>query len=361
MRKYLVYIAIVMLSLTGLAQESVVWNVDFNTVLNNREGGDDAYAPDQTFFFTRITPQIGLSLDNDSHRIMGGVTWYQPMNNECSGYKVLPALYYEYRGENTTAQLGIIPSTIEMPLYLRSDSIHYLEPNIRGLALTHNYSGACTGTITAWLDWRQMQTTHHREAFDVTLAHKNWFSRNHDDNEGGFYSLAYLRYNHLAKRKGSPDEDNVNDNLIVNPMLGYRFVAGAHKLDINAGMLLSCDRDRVDMHWHNPVGFIGNASWNFKAFTLKELVYAGERQMPHYDKYGSQLYLGDAYFHNKFYSRTDLVATLLNTGAVNLSAQLSFHATNDVTAFWQQLMARVYINGKGKNIETPTRKLKALF
>ena len=68
MRKFL---AILLLTaLLPLHAQELEWSVDANALINNREGGDEA-TPDQTFLFTRLTPQIGVSLDSAQHRLRG--------------------------------------------------------------------------------------------------------------------------------------------------------------------------------------------------------------------------------------------------------------------------------------------------
>ena len=61
-------------------------------LLNNREGGEDRTTPDQTFFFTRLAPEAGISMLDGTHVLKGGIVWYQPMIDNLSGYKVLPTL-----------------------------------------------------------------------------------------------------------------------------------------------------------------------------------------------------------------------------------------------------------------------------
>ena len=108
---------------------------------------------------------------------------------------------------------------------------------------------------------------------------------------------------------------------------------------------MSVDRDRVaDNKWHTQAGFIGKVAGNWKWLSLIENIYAGKRQMPFYEKYGSMVYRGDALYHNKFYSRTDLVATVFRRDFVNLEARLTFHATNHGNAFWQQVAVRFYLD-----------------
>ena len=325
----------------NLSAQEVEWSVDANVVVNNREG-ETELAPSQTFIFTRITPQIGVSLDSARHRIMGGVTWYQPMNDGMNGYKVLPALYYQYKDMNKGLmfKFGMIPNELNnsLPTYLRSDSLNYVQPNIKGAVVSVNKPHFW---LYSWLDWRQMQTDNRRESFDVT-GEVGWRTTKIDQE---FKASALIYYNHLATRKIKDPEEGVVDNFIFSPQLsyGHRWTNG--RFDIGAGLLMSVDRDRVaDNKWHTQAGFIGKVAGNWKWLSLIENIYAGKRQMPFYEKYGSMVYRGDALYHNKFYSRTDLVATVFRRDFVNLEARLTFHATNHGNAFWQQVAVRFYLD-----------------
>ena len=332
---------IAMISLATVSAQELEWSVDMNAVINNREGGNDE-TPDQTFIFTRITPQIGVSMDSARHRIMGGVTWYQPMNDHLHSYKVLPALYYQFKDSKRGLEFkfGMIPNELDtrVPTYLRSDSINYVQPNIKGAVIRVDRKHFW---LYSWLDWRQFQTNHHREAFDAT-AQLGW--RTFKDNNC-FALSTLLRYNHLAKSKQSPIGEGVVDNEIFSPQVHYKHFWDNGALALSAGMLMSFDRDRSgDNEWLCPVGFIGTAEGNWKWISLKETIYAGERQMPLYEKFGSLLYQGDQYYHNKFYSRTDLVATIFSRPFVNLEARLTFHATDKTTGFWQQVAVRFFVD-----------------
>ena len=45
------------LVLPTLSAQEVEWSVDASMLINNREGGEDAYSPDQTIAFTRLAPE----------------------------------------------------------------------------------------------------------------------------------------------------------------------------------------------------------------------------------------------------------------------------------------------------------------
>ncbi|MBR6489898.1 MAG: hypothetical protein IKT03_05105 [Muribaculaceae bacterium] len=345
MHKRLVAILIAMLMLAGTSAQELEWSVDMNAVFNNREGGNYE-TPAQTFIFTRITPQIGVSMDSTRHRIMGGVTWYQPMNDNLHGYKVLPALYYEYKNpdEEIDFKFGVIPNELNAfyPTYLRSDSINYVNPNIKGATIKiskpHFY-------FESWLDWRQIMTKHRREAFSVAGS-IGWRNSEYANDGGNDICIgSNLAFNHLARSGARPDGEGVVDNVIINPSIVYTHWWHNASFSAEARMLLSCDRDRVsDNKWLTQAGFLGGVSGHWKWLSLAEFIYAGKRQMPLYEKYGSLLYQGDQFFHNKFYSSTIVAATIFNTDYLIVQARLSFHATDKTTAFWQQLAVRFYLD-----------------
>ena len=159
----LLAILTLLLALPPLAAQEVEWSIDANTLLSNREGGNDA-TPDQTFIFTRLAPEVGISMLNGEHQLKGGVAWYQPMIDDLSGYKVLPTLYYRYnRADGWHVTMGLMPRSLmveRMPRYLWSDSLGYCQPNLRGIMAQYIKPN---GYAEAVVDWRQMQTERQRE------------------------------------------------------------------------------------------------------------------------------------------------------------------------------------------------------
>ena len=342
MRRKLIAILIALLTVLTLSSQELEWSVDMNAVFKNTES-EYWGSPSNTYIFTRITPQIGVSLDSARHRIMGGVTWYQPMNDHLHGYKVLPAIYYQYKdkAKGLGFKFGVIPNELNAlcPTYLRSDSINFVQPNIKGAVFTIDKPHFF---MYSWFDWRQIQTKNKREAFDVT-GQLGW-KTNKENNS--ISASAVLRYNHLSVSKMHYEGEGVVDNFVFCPQLFYGHWWSNTSLYFSAGMLMSFDRDRVgDNKWHTPVGFYATAQASWKWLSLTESFYAGGHQMPFYEKYGSLLYQGDPFYHNNIYSRTDLVATIFQKDFVNLEARLTFHASEDKkTAFSQQVAVRFFID-----------------
>lgn len=347
MRKWLIAILTLTLTVSTLTAQEVVWSVDANVLLNNREGGD-GYTPDQTFMFTRLAPEVGLSMGDGEHALKGGVAWYQPMTDNLHGYKVLPTLYYQYnRPDGWHVATGLIPRSLmvkRMPRYFWSDSLDYCQPNLHGVMVQLIKPAGYTELA---VDWRQLQTERQREAFAVML--------NTDWRIAGPLSLGgHVQYSHLAKSRLNPGDQHVNDDLVINPMAALDF---SHRtmldsLRLAAGAIIAMERDRGEERWHRPAGFVATATARWRWLQLDETCYLGKDIMPLYPALGSLLNLGDPYYHSKTYSRTDLIFHVVSNDYVDLSGSLALHATDKTTGFWQQISCRFYIAGSSKKIMT---------
>jgi len=341
MPKWLFAILLLLILDSGhAAAQEVEWSIDASTVINNREGGNDDFTPDQTFMFTRLAPELGISMLEGEHQLKAGVVWYQPMIDDLSGYKVLPTLYYRYNNDNgwhLTA--GLMPRSLMVqrsPRYLWSDSLNYVQPNLRGI-MAQLIKQA--GFVEAAVDWRQMQTLHQREAFTV-MVNTDW------QIAAPIRVGGHLQYSHLAKSISHAPGEYVNDDLLFNPMAGLDFSqrTALDSLRVNAGAIITMQRNRGDERWRNQAGFIATATARWHWLQLDETFYAGQRLFPLYPLYGSMLNLGDPYFNNKVYSRTDLTAHVVNNRFVDLNLSVMLHATDKTSAFWQQLTCRFYID-----------------
>lgn len=340
MHKWLLAILTLLIAIPPLVAQEVEWSIDASTLLNNREGGEDRTTPDQTFIFTRLAPELGISMLDGTHMLKGGAVWYQPIVDNLSGYKILPTLYYRYNsndGWHVTA--GLMPRSLMVertPRYLWSDSLNYCQPNLRGIMVQLIKP---TGYAELAIDWRQMQTVQQREAFTIML--------NTDWHIAGPLRLGgHLQYSHLAMSRNHGPDEHVNDDIIINPMvsldLSRRGVLDS--LRLSAGVLANMERDRGINKWQSPAGFVATAIARWRWIELNETFYAGGRLMPLYEKFGSQLIQGDPYYNSKSYSRTDLIFHIVNNRFVDLNGSMSLHATDQVTGFWQQVSCRFYID-----------------
>lgn len=340
MHKWLLAILTLMLSVPSLAAQEVEWSVDASTLINNREGGDDNSTPDQTFIFTRLAPEVGVSLMDDRHVLKGGAVWYQPMIDNLDGYKILPTLYYRYNGnDGWHVTVGLLPRTLmveHVPYYMWSDSLNYCQPNIRGIMAQFIKPAGYSELV---VDWRQMQTERQREAFTL-MANTEWKIA------GPLSAGGHLQYSHLAMQRNHPDDQHVNDDVIINPMLSLDLSRRTllDSLRLSAGAIIAMQRDRGIEKWERPAGFIATATARWRWLQLNETFYTGQRLMPLYARFGSQLVQGDPYYNNKTYSRTDLIFHIVNNRFVDLNGSLTLHASDKTTGFWQQITCHIYID-----------------
>lgn len=342
MHNRLLSILIALFCTLPLATQEVEWSVDASMLLNNREGGQDEATPDQTFAFIRLAPEVGVSLMDGSHVLKAGAVWYQPMIDNMQGYKVLPTVYYRYNsGNGWHVTAGMMPRTLMVkraPRYMWSDSLAYCQPNIRGV-MTQYITPA--GYAEALVDWRQMQTEHQREAFTI-MANTDWRIT-------GPLSLGgHVQYSHLAMTRNHPADQHVNDDVIINPMISLDFSRHTRldSLRLSAGAIIAMERDRGTDQWDKPAGFVATATARWRWIQLDETFYTGQRLMPLYQRFGSQLDQGDPYYNNKTYSRTDLTFHIVSNRFVDLSGSLTLHVTDQATGFWQQIACRFYLDNR---------------
>ena len=341
MRNWLIAISFLLTSVLPLAAQEVEWSVDASVLLNNREGGDK-YTPDQTIMFTRLAPEMGISMFDGEHQLKGGVVWYQPMIDNLKGYKVLPTLFYRYnRPDGWHVTVGLMPRSLmvqRMPRYLWSDSLGYCQPNLRGIMAQYIKPAGYTEMA---VDWRQMQTEQQREAF-TALLNTDWRVA------GPLRIEGHVQYNHLAMSGRQVEGEHVNDDLVINPMLAVD-LSHRNALDslrFAAGAIVAMERDRGDNHWHNQAGFVASATARWRWIQLDETFYTGKDLMPLYPRFGSQLNLGDPYYRHNTYSRTDLIFHIVSNRFVDLTGSLVLHASSEKTGFWQQVSCRFYIDNR---------------
>jgi len=340
MRKLLVIIALAFVASLPLAAQQVEWSLDANFMLNNREGGNDE-AIDQTFFFTRLAPEVGVSFLDGEHLLKGGVSWYQPMFDNLSEYKIVPTIYYRFRHPSNgfSMALGWVPRTMmvrKMPTYLWSDSLNYTNPNIRGgIAQLVKPNGFAE----IFIDWRQIRTDNKREAFMAAL-NTEWRVA------GPLHAGGHIQYSHLAKSYANNEGQAVNDDVNINPMLALDFShrTALDSLRIAAGAIYQLEHDRNETSWRQAAGFVlsGVARWRW--LEVEETLYAGKELYPLYPRFNSRLVLGDPYYRAKVYSRTDINAHIAQNRFMDLSIGVSLHANSSCFGFWQQLSCRFYID-----------------
>ena len=314
---------------------------EFDVIFDNREGKGE-YTLARTYFFTQLSPEIGISIDSMRHKLMVGAVWTQPIGGEWEGYRISPTAYYRYTGERVRASLGMFPRTHlieELPEYLVSDSTRYVQRNLRGAMI--QYVGR-EGFFEALCDWRGMQSRTRREAFAI-IAQGRW-------QRGVFQTGGTAMLNHLALAEGA-ESQYVNDNIIVNPYVGVNFgllIAPSAKfktLTLKAGPIMSLTRDRHDMKWLTSAGIrvVFDAEW-WRLRLKNVFSYTNTPLFPLYGRHSILLNEGEAYYASKYYNRTELSGLLMGyRDIVMLRASLDFHVAEREFMFYQRLILTIKI------------------
>lgn len=329
--------------------QQLEWNVDFNTVFDNREG-DKKMTATKTFFHTQLSPEIGVSMLDGTHRLMGGVVWTQPIGQEWYGKRVSPTLYYRYRQASArgwSMAMGMFPRTLmhrQLPNYIWSDSVNYTQRNVRGFMGT--YDGA-NGWAEMIVDWRAMQSKRQREAFNIILQGE-WQRPGNMLLAGGVAMM-----NHLALDANPTPDQRLVDNFIVNPYAGLDLTrhTAMDSLTVRAGLLGSITRNRAVGNWNAPIGAWLDITACWRWLGWHNTTYIGSKPLfPYYSTFGSVLDQGEPYYQSSWYNRTSLYGTIIANQFVNLQASLDFNLAKSNFTFYQRLLLRVYIDSSFKKL-----------
>lgn len=357
--KYItVLIILLLLAIPAPKAQNLLWNVDMTGFFDNREY-KSPYQTAQTFFGTRLSPEIGLGIAQDKHRIMVGGSWIQSFGSPLKDSEFKPTVYYEYNNRNGfSMNIGAFARThlIEtLPAVMLYDSLSYFRPNIEGILFQYQKE---KGYGEIFIDWRRKQTEQDREAFLISASGR-WMP-------GIFFAGGHAVMNHLARPKNAPDDISVVDDILINPYIGVDL---GNKLPLDsftlqAGYLISMERIRGNGIWHRPQGLLAQLSMEWRFMGLSNTLYIGENQQPFYPQFGSLLNQGDPFYQSTRYNRTDVYAYLFRNEWVNCFFSLNFHYTKEKFDSQQQLILRFNIDNYYKNTSRRSSKrslLKNLF
>ena len=357
-----------------------IWGVDAETVFDNREG-DQTYSPQQTIFFSRLSPSLGVrfgkseyeKINNDGikkkytdvHKLVAGTHYIQPIGIGYKENKFVPTAYYTFShkvvkevkrdssvlridGTNTpdfkvwSVSFGMIPRRLSyrLPEILWSDSMDYYNPNIRGILLQCTKNNLAFHEIS--LDWRSLQSADQREAFNVNYNVRKYFHR-YLRGISPFFIGGNVQLNHLAKRNPAPEGEGVNDDMFAYPYIGWNFSDKTvfDRFRIKAGYAVSFDRCRAIGDWEVDGGLLADLHLLWKKIGIIETLYAGNKQFPLYPMYGSLLNMGDPHYQSSFYSLTSIYSPIVHNRHVSFGAFLDFHVTKEGTSCYQRVVLNV--------------------
>lgn len=366
----------------GKSLVEFAYDLDFELDFDNREYDKSAYAKSMTIFGARLTPAIGLNVNqkNLRHQVMIGIDIMKdfgasPVAPEIAGdgsdetsqrlnnwnlFREL-SLYYRLNGRfgktEMTLTAGVFPrrfSQVDWPESFCSDSLKFYDNNLEGILLSFKRPSAY---YEVGCDWMGMYGKDRRERFMIFTSGKasllKWL-------DIGYYAYLY----HMAN---SGSVGGVVDNVLINPYLTFDFsdFAGIQRLGLSLGWLQSLQQDRKNIgEFVFPGGGELTAEVRNWDAGLKYKLFYGSDMMPYYNsndsggfKYGNMLYMGDPFYrvrqngHSGAYHRLEAYYEPVIGGFVSIRVAVVLHF-NESFSGWQQMVGlRFNLNDLLTNLE----------
>lgn len=321
---------------SAVAQEFIekpqlVFDVDDYSFFDNREVRSP-YQRSQTLFGSLLSVEGGIQFGTNTI-LAGG---YAIKDFGQSGLaKQAFTFYYYYEQGHITGAFGSFPRKRlrrELPDIFVYDSLRYYTPILHGALIQYTNDH---GYAEFYCNWLNRQGVGEREIFELVTDGRFGIK--------GYYAGWNIQLTHFSVPRPA-NGLHVYDKLMINPHIGIERsnIAWFDALHVEAGLMLSLNRDRTDEVWKSPMGFLGEARMRKWRFELRNLLYAGNPQFSDFEKYGSLLHRGDPYFRSSLYNRTDIHFYLLNKTSVQCFVSASFHYTEGAMDNSQQVILRLY-------------------
>ena len=280
---------------------SFAYDLNFDMQFDNREFYKSAYTSSMTVFGTRLTPAVGVDLEQKNgarHRLMLGVDVLKNFGAANKGSELFKeiTLYYDVQKQlgKTGFEMvaGVFPRRFADANYstaFYSDSLRFYDNNLEGLLLKFSRPKAY---FEVGCDWMGRYDTYTRERFQIFSSGEGQVLP--------FMSIGYAAS--LYHFSCSGVSDGVVDNFLVNPYLRFDLASKAdlEMLSVRLGWLQALQNDRAHV---GQYVFPGGAElvmqvqkWNVG---IKNDMFVGKDMMPYYTtfdnagyKYGNLLYMG---------------------------------------------------------------------
>ena len=282
-----------------------VYDLDFDMQFDNREFDGTSYTSSMTVFGARVTPAVGVGLQQKNgtkHRLMVGIDIMKNFGAASKNSELFDemTLYYDVKKQlgKTGFEMvaGIFPRRYAEGSYSQafySDSLRFYDNNLEGLLLKFSRPKAY---FEIGCDWMGMYDTYSRERFQIFSS-----------GEGRvlpFLSLGYAAS--LYHFSCSGVSIGVVDNALINPYLRFDLasMADMQALSVRLGWLQALQNDRANVgHYVFPGGaevVMEVQKWNVG---LRNDMFIGTDIMPYYNtvdnagyKYGNVLYMGSPFY-----------------------------------------------------------------
>ena len=308
-----------------------VFDIENYNFFDNREV-HSPYQISQTLFGSHLGADIGVQFGDNT--VMVGAQLIKDFGT--SGlFKTDLTFYYHYDNGRFSGAFGSFPRKIlerELPDIFVYDSLRYYSPVLHGALIKHKSK---YGYAEVYCNWINKQGDGQREIFEIVSDGRYGYK--------GYYGGWNIQLLHFSVPKPT-NGLKVYDKLMINPHIGFERdkLWWFDDFGIEAGLMLSLNRDRNDMIWKTPMGFLGDVRIRKWRFELRDRLYVGKSQFSDYELYGPQLHRGDPYYRSSLYNRTDVCFYLLNNKYVQCFVNASFHYTERQLDCSQQVILSIY-------------------
>lgn len=357
--KRILYILALLLAGVASATEkpkaSLAYDVDFETLFDNREFARSRFTRSMTIFGARLTPQVGLELSEPNgagHRLMAGIDVMKDFGsgknhdlfNELS-------IYYSFHKKISKTDMeiyaGIFPRRVMegawSPAFF-SDSLSFYDNNLEGILLKFHRPAAY---FEVGCDWMGQYGQTRREKFLIFTAGEGKILP--------FMSLGYAGY--MLHYANSMQSKGLVDNILLNPYARFDLdgVSGFQVFSFRLGWLQAMQRDRRYIGaFVFPFGGEFDQevrNWNVG---IHNRMFYGFGMMPYYNmadnaglKYGNDLYLGDPFYRihddgtdgTGFYDRLELYYEPKIGDFLKLRVSALFHFNGSRYCGGQQMLS----------------------
>lgn len=295
MRKVICYMLLCLAaSLAALRAEAQELRIgaDFTTLFDNKEYSSMSYDDSWTLFSARLTPKVGVAWA-ERNELMFAVDMVQDFGSSAKFLSdVNVQLYYGYRSPRLLLMAGIFPREemrgLATPLFFDRD-YRYYNNRIAGVLARYEGKSSDRSFVEFAFDYTGMRNFDTREAFMIMSAGEHAVR--------GFCFGYDLMVGHYAKDDNPATDDGVVDNILATPHVGYDVTAGGFDIALRLSYVQSLQRDRhFENRWLAPLGGELYCSISRWGVTLSNRLYLGDSLLPHYDRYGGELYYGTPFY-----------------------------------------------------------------
>ena len=322
-----------------------VVNAQFQGVFFNDEfdASGARLAASGTLGAVRLFPSVGLRFGKH-HGLYVGVDVIQDFGVSPLKPQAEFAAWYEFQKEHFSLYAGMIPYAKMMGSYstaIFSDAASFYDGIFEGFMLQGAYERSYWEIA---LDWFGKYGENTREQFAIYSAGDIWFNTWLALGwEGSFHHFACSE-----KQKG------VVDDHLIHPYLKWDFSSftGMEKLELNTGMMLGYQADRLRGLKSIPLGADVSIDLQKWGFGLRNEAYYGDSQAPFFNLtdetgqvYGEDLYSRSSLWQitsdgrRGFYDRAEIYWEKSLCEPVSLGVRVVTHFGEGGFLGWQQLLS----------------------